>query len=386
MIFPFIGLFISLTLWGALFPVPRVSDPSESFVDRLTGAMRVTILVKGAFDLVEMFSTHGTLPRHEDPVPCFQEVAPWVDFAELADLPNGKTETGLSEGIPLWVETIEEEPVVGNGSDMSPSWGHVVDIESTGPESVVSTSPAPSRVVILVVGLAALAVLCSLLRAFVPADAYKLEDALEKLNSFLEPSPKAACLVADCGPSVYDEVVALVDESGCHDYFNSLPGGSESDSDLPLEEEVAVVYIHCEVEMDNTRLEQQRVTGVPPEVEPCIIEGRTIPGWTAMSGGLVEPSTTPVPAGSDVSDQLDTDTEDSATRPGHKELSPPSTMTISVDDNNDDDDDGDDEISQLLREIGRERRAYQELLEETRTSRRRMRERLASLWPGALDE
>jgi hypothetical protein len=64
------------------------------------------------------------------------------------------------------------------------------------------------------------------------------------------------------------------------------------------------------------------------------------------------------------------------TCPGHKELSPLSTFP----------DDGDDETSQLLREIRREKRAYQMLLSETRASHRRMRERLASLWPGALDE
>jgi hypothetical protein len=146
-------------------------------VVRLTGVMRVTALVKGAYDLVEMFSMHRTLPRHKDPVPCFQEVALWVDFAELAYLPNSKPETGLSEVIPLWVETMEEEPIVDNGSNMFPSWGHIVDIESAEPDSVVSASPALSRVVILVVVRAALAVLCSLLRAFVPADVYSLEGA-----------------------------------------------------------------------------------------------------------------------------------------------------------------------------------------------------------------
>jgi hypothetical protein len=120
--------------------VPRVSNPSESFVERLTGAMRVTTLMKGVYDLVEMFSMHRTLPGHEDPVPCFQEVALWVDFAELAYSPNGRPETRLSEVIPLWVETIEEGPVVDNGSDIFPSWGHVVDIESARPDSVASVA------------------------------------------------------------------------------------------------------------------------------------------------------------------------------------------------------------------------------------------------------
>jgi hypothetical protein len=155
------------------------------------------------------------------------------------------------------VETIEELPVVDNGSDMFPSWGHVVDIGSAGLDSVVSASPASSRV-ILVVALT-LAVLRFLGRAFVPADAHKLEDAVEKLDSFLEPSPKVACLVADCEPSVYDKVVALVEESRCPNYSDSLPGSS-IDSEPPQEEEVGDVSFHREVETAITRLERLRLT------------------------------------------------------------------------------------------------------------------------------
>jgi hypothetical protein len=194
---------------------------------------------------------------------------------------------------------------VENGSEMFPSWGHVVDIESAGPNPVVSASPASSRVFVLVVALVALAVLCSLWRAFVPADAYTLEDALGKLDSFLGPSPKVACrLVADCGPSVYDEVVAPVEESRCPNYLDSLPSSSidSGHSELPLEEEVGDVSIHREVETAITHLELQPAIEVTLEREPCITQGRTIQGWTAMPGGLVEPSTPPVPAGSNVSD------------------------------------------------------------------------------------
>jgi hypothetical protein len=259
--------------------VPRVNDPSESVVRRFTGAMRVTTLVKGAYDLVEMSSIHHILPRHEDPVPCFQEVALWVDFAELAYLPKGETGTELSEDIPLWEETIEEAPMADNGSDMFPSSGHAVDIESAGPDSVVFASPILSRVVILVVSLAALAVLCSLSRAPVPADAYNLEGALEKSDSSPSPSPSP-----DCGPSVDDEIAALVEVlrrlEELRDCYDSLLGSPGGDSGLPREEEV---------DMDSTRLGRQRETGVTPESEPRSIEGRTIiPGWTAMPGGLGE--------------------------------------------------------------------------------------------------
>jgi hypothetical protein len=129
------------------------------------------------------------------------------------------------------------------------------------------------------------------------------------------------------------------------------------------------------VEIDSTRLERQRETGVTPESEPCSIQGRTtIPGWTAMPRGLGEPFTPPVPAGSDVSD---TDTEDSAEpRSGHKELSPQSTIPNA-------DDYG---IERPLREMsGRSGPISRSPHKQVRKSRRCLRE-LASLWPGGLDE
>jgi hypothetical protein len=108
-----------------------------------------------------------------------------------------------------------------------------------------------------------------------------------------------ACrLVADCGPSVYDEVVALVEASKCPNYLDSLPSSSidSGHSELPLEEEAGDVSIHREVETAITHLEPQPATEVTLEREPCITQGRTIQGWTAMPGGVVEPSTPLVPA------------------------------------------------------------------------------------------
>jgi hypothetical protein len=301
LVLPFIGLFLSLTLWGTLFPVPRASGPPESFMERLSGAMKVTALVKGAHGLMEMFSMYRTLPRHKDPVRYVQDVAFWADVAELAYLPN-RTETGLSEVIPLWVETIVEEPVVDNGSSMFPSLGHVVAIERAGFDPIVSVSPASSRAVVWAVAWIVLAVLFSLWLALVPTDAYTLENALEALDRFFEPSPKAACrLGADCGPSVYDEVVALVGESGCLFYLDSLlsPSTDSSGSELPLEEEVGDVWIHREVETAITRLERQRAIGVTSELETCITQR-----WTVRPDGAVEPSMKPVPAESSVTAQF----------------------------------------------------------------------------------
>src|SRR4029077_19169690 len=118
-------------------------------------------------------------------------------------------------------------------------------------------------------------VLCSRSRALVPADAHNLEGALEKSDSSPSPSPKVACFVADCRPSVDDEMVALVEElrrlEEWRDYFDFLLGNSEGDSDLPLEEEVDVAYVHREVDMDSTRLGRQWETGMTPESEPCSI-------------------------------------------------------------------------------------------------------------------
>jgi hypothetical protein len=214
-----------------------------------------------------------------------------------------------------------------------------VDIGSAGPDSVVSASPASSRV-ILVVALT-LAVLCFLGRAFVPADAHKLEDAGEKLDSFL-------------------------------DYSDSLPGSS-IDSGLSKEEEVSDVSFHREVETAITRLEQLRLT---PEREPCIIQGRTIPGWTAMP---VEPSRKPVPAGSNVSGQFDTDTKELAEPCPDRERRvwrlqiPDQGLSQSR------------ESLRLSRQIQRERRSeerrqIQQRISEIRARHRRRREQLAN-WP-----
>jgi hypothetical protein len=81
----FVGLFLSPTLWGTLFPVPRASGLPESFVEQLSGAMKVTTLVKGAHGLMKMFSMYRTLPGHKDPVRYFQDVALWVGFAGHSD-------------------------------------------------------------------------------------------------------------------------------------------------------------------------------------------------------------------------------------------------------------------------------------------------------------
>lgn len=51
---PFIGLIVSLTLWGTFLPVPFTDvNPNESFVGRLGGAIKTAYLATGAYELAQ---------------------------------------------------------------------------------------------------------------------------------------------------------------------------------------------------------------------------------------------------------------------------------------------------------------------------------------------
>ncbi|PGH32534.1 hypothetical protein GX50_04639 [[Emmonsia] crescens] len=53
LLFPFLGLIASLTLWGTFFPVPFTDiHPHGSFVGRVTGAIRASFLLTGTYEFV----------------------------------------------------------------------------------------------------------------------------------------------------------------------------------------------------------------------------------------------------------------------------------------------------------------------------------------------
>lgn len=208
MLLPFAGVFFSLALWGTFFPVPMLSDPSESFVRRISGAMHATTLAKGVYDLVELISAY-TKPRHDGAV--YLPVVVPDGYGEHVDFPN--TVTALSVVIPLWEEA--EEPTCPAGS---------------GP---ASTSPMPSRVVSVLAGY--LAFVLSL-----GACAYTLGNTLKVQRSRLEPSPKVAhhlgCMVK---PALVEALGAMSEQArySCLVY-------ADSDNGSPTSSETAGMYIY----------------------------------------------------------------------------------------------------------------------------------------------
>ncbi|KAN0070993.1 hypothetical protein V8E54_011158 [Elaphomyces granulatus] len=250
MLFPFLGVFISLAIWGTFYPVPGFIRPSDGFLGRISGAFEATTCAGGIYHVIEEVARVYVGPRHQDSVVHVQEVA-FGGFEDYICLLNG-TEVKASVAIPLGEET-------GAGGD-SPVF--------TSPIFPQAFAWCPAVLLCFCVGL-------------VPSVAHTLSDAIERLGRYLEPSPKVArLLVVDCGSSSPD----LLSSS----YTSSGP------SALPLEREVDDVFIHHMVEEAISRLERQRAVAVPSELQ-CILRSRT-----ARSQGAGETLTNPVPVVSPV--------------------------------------------------------------------------------------
>lgn len=102
MILPFIGVFISLTLWGTFYPVPGLTDPRQPFVKRIAGAMEATTMAKGIYDLTEAMTT-VYLEAH----PAHRVVA--GHHTDSYIVPTNSTWNG-----PLDMDCLWKEPTNGN--------------------------------------------------------------------------------------------------------------------------------------------------------------------------------------------------------------------------------------------------------------------------------
>ncbi|KAK2767423.1 hypothetical protein FQN54_003579 [Arachnomyces sp. PD_36] len=84
---PFIGLIVSLTLWGTFVPVPFTNiNPHESFVGRLGGAFKAAYVTTGAYELVHTVSNTASgyghvvvddFPVLNDTSPVFAPTSTW---------------------------------------------------------------------------------------------------------------------------------------------------------------------------------------------------------------------------------------------------------------------------------------------------------------------
>ena len=283
MLFPFLGVFISLAIWGSFYPVPGFIRPSDGFLGRISGAFEATTCAGGIYHVIEEVARVYVGPWHQDSAVHVQEVA-FGGFEDYICLLNG-TEAKSSVVIPLREETAEQ-PVVdgGNCTDLVVAVGNdeewLVETGYAGGDSLVFTSPISPQAAGWTFAWC-LAVLLCFCVGLVPSVAHTLSDAIERLGRYLEPSPKVArLLVVDCGSSSPD----LLSSS----YTSSGP------SALPLERGVDGVFIHHMVEEAISRLERQRVVAVPSELQ-CILRS-----WTARPQGAGETLTNPVPVVSPV--------------------------------------------------------------------------------------
>ncbi|KAN0076677.1 hypothetical protein V8E54_006819 [Elaphomyces granulatus] len=283
MLFPFLGLFVSLAIWGTFYPVPGFIRPSDGFVRRIFGAFEAAACAGEIYCAIEVVRVYAG-PWHRDSASHVREVT-FGGFEEYICLLNG-TEVKTSVAIQLGDETVVEQPVVdgGNCTDLVVAIGNdeewLVETGYTGGDSPVFTSPVSPQAAGWAFAWCLVVLLCFCV-GLVPYVAHTLSDAIERLGRYLEPSPKVArLLVVDCGSSSPD----LLSSS----YTSSGP------SAFPLEREADDVFIHHMVEEAISRLELQRLVAVSPELQ-CILKG-----WTLRPRGAVDTLTNPVPVVSPV--------------------------------------------------------------------------------------
>ncbi|KAF7166791.1 hypothetical protein CNMCM6106_002489 [Aspergillus hiratsukae] len=265
MLFPFIGGFIFLTLWGSFFQVPGNNDSHGRFVRTISDAVGATALAKGIYDLAEAITSTYAAPGHKEFVYVrstgFQSPAAHVGFPNV----TGTRKSTISVAIPLW----EEADVLQICVDSGP-----VDCDTAA-----SNSPTSSSRVGLVVAWGLLAFIALLWKGLVSFGVSALGDKLGWLGQFFEGTPKVAhYLAADSAPSLYEEVDALVEGK-----MPSRMVVSSSDVDAftrsaivaPLEEQPTwrFVSIHREVEKAISRLKRQRIVAVFPELDSCTVKG-----------------------------------------------------------------------------------------------------------------
>ncbi|PKY06544.1 hypothetical protein P168DRAFT_279961 [Aspergillus campestris IBT 28561] len=251
MLFPFVGVFLAVSLWGAFFPVPGFMHPEEGFLKRIGGAFCVTLSAKMAFHLAEDLHSEYMVP-HED------LYDPWTDFESPWDwVELDTTETALSVVIPLWEEAVEQP---------------VCDWHSTA-----SRSPTPSGVTFTVIALGFLASVWFLWKGLGSSGAYTLRMVRDWFGRLLGGKPKVAhYLETDGASSLYKEMDALIAGP-----MPSAVSASFIDAVLttpamltpPEEQQVErVVMIHQEVEAATPCLERRCSVSVVPDVDPCTVK------------------------------------------------------------------------------------------------------------------
>lgn len=200
LLLPLIGAFY-IALLGTVLPVPGVMYPSESYLRRLSGVMRAMTLTKGVFEVMELIGIYYikleyTAPKTERTYLWSRE--PFEPLAEI-DAPEMFI-WPLVFNHQLWEDVWEKGwEDAWDDTDEAP----YMDIVPVDPDPLTSTSspwPFDAVSVMAVVFLASLWFLYK-------HDTHTLGDLSE------EPPEVPSCLVVDGAPSLFEEVVALVESS-----------------------------------------------------------------------------------------------------------------------------------------------------------------------------
>jgi hypothetical protein len=190
---PFIGLIVSLTLWGSFAPVPFTNiNPHESFVGRLSGAFKAAYVATGTYELVQTVSI-STSNYGRD------VVAPAVNDSNPIILP---TPTRASTQFVYDLRTVELKEPSRTTSD------------GVGSDSKNTSVTFAQGMIMFVVGSLLLGLLQRL--GLVSYTVQTLDELLDKLGNKLSAPPKKPIYyleVVDPNEVTLDSIVAMVEQS-----------------------------------------------------------------------------------------------------------------------------------------------------------------------------
>ncbi|QSS64469.1 hypothetical protein I7I51_01537 [Histoplasma capsulatum] len=178
----FLGLVASLTLWGTFFPVPYTDiRPHGSFVERVTGAIRASFFLTGAYEFVLIANSKAAGAfQHERP-------GSFAGFSGLPRLPSNAYLDGMYCNSSSWVFI----PSVGTVASPNTCFSRDMYSGSSSEIGLAVEPVEPSRVAIGGVEMddAAQSAKSS---SFLLDIAYTREDLVLSFGRLFVPSPEVA--------------------------------------------------------------------------------------------------------------------------------------------------------------------------------------------------
>lgn len=246
---PFLGIVLILTLWGSFFPVPFTGvHPEESLVERITGAIKATFVVTGAYELSVIGSRRAFGDTwYQDP-----EASPEVITELVVPLP---TFSGSQPVENLATEFVEPSHVVFDS--MGANFTEPPVLPSRGGAAIAAL------VVAFILG-------CWLV--FGPSIAYKLEDLSQCVRGPSEPTPKVdnhlttgvtatlneTSVVVESTSVTYDSVVGITESSKGLGVSGVSPIHSNQGS-VSSTDSVPVCVAQCSEEQEAVSASTERV-------------------------------------------------------------------------------------------------------------------------------